>query len=92
MTIPFSEVRKEWRKNPGFMKAYDDLAEAFDLAKELIQARVNAGLSQQELAERMGRSQPVVARLESSHKTSLKSLERYVKALGMKVKIQLAPE
>lgn len=77
MTIPFTEVRKQWRKNPNYMKEYDALAGEFDLAKKLIQARVQAGMSQQEVAERMNSSQPAVARLESGHRPSLKSLQRY---------------
>jgi ribosome-binding protein aMBF1 (putative translation factor) len=91
MTIPFSEIRKQWRKDPQYMKEYDALAEEFELAKELIQARINAGLSQQDIAERMGTSQPVVARLESGHRPTLKSLDRYAKAIGMKVQIHLVP-
>ncbi|MBF0137679.1 MAG: helix-turn-helix domain-containing protein [Magnetococcus sp. DMHC-1] len=91
MTIPFSELRKEWRKNPQYMEEYTALEGEFSLARELIQARVDAGLSQQEIAERMGTSQPTVARLESGHKPSLKSLERYAKAVGMKVQIHLVP-
>jgi ribosome-binding protein aMBF1 (putative translation factor) len=43
--------------------AYDALADEFDLARELIAARVRAGLTQAELAERMGTSQSVIARL-----------------------------
>lgn len=37
----------------------------------------------------MGTSQPTVARLEGGHKPSLKTLERYAKALGMEVEIRL---
>ena len=44
-------------------------------------------MSQSDVAERMGTSQPAVARLESGHKPSLKTLERYAEAVGMKVEI-----
>ena len=46
-------------------------------------------MSQSEVAIRMGTSQPTVARLESGHKPSLKTLERYADAVGMKVEINL---
>lgn len=89
MTIPFAELRKKWKKDPEFQKEYEALKPEFKLARELIEARAKAGLSQSDVAERMGTSQPTVARLESGHKPSLKTLERYAEAVGMKVEISL---
>ena len=45
--------------------AYDALAPEFEIATELGRARLRAGLSQAELAARMGTSQSTIARLES---------------------------
>ncbi len=89
MTIPFNELRKKWRQDPKFIEEYEAIEPEFELARELIMARTKAGLSQQEVAKKMGTSQPAVARLESGHKPSLKSLERYAKVVGMKVDIHL---
>ena len=89
MTIPFAKLRKKWKKDPEFRKEYEALKPEFKLARELIEARAKAGLSQSDVAERMGTSQPTVARLESGHKPSLKTLERYAEAVGMKVEIHL---
>ena len=89
MTFPFSELRKKWRKDPKYRKEYEALSPEFQLARELIEARVKAGLTQEEVAERMGTSQLTVARLESGHKPSLKTIERYAEAVGMKVDIHL---
>ncbi|MBF0624543.1 MAG: helix-turn-helix transcriptional regulator [Magnetococcales bacterium] len=91
MTIPFEESRNKWFQNPHFVKEYEALEPEFRLARELIQARVHAGLTQQEVAERMGTSQSTVARLERGHKPSLNSLERYAAAVGSKVEICLVP-
>ncbi|HAT49566.1 MAG: helix-turn-helix transcriptional regulator [Nitrospirae bacterium] len=91
MTIPFEETREKWFKDPEFLKEYEALEPEFRLARQLIEARSNVGLSQQELAQRMGTSQSAVARLESGHKPSIKSLERYAEAVGMKLEINLAP-
>lgn len=52
-------------KEPGFKVGYDALQEEFTIASVLIEARVRANLSQQQLAERMGTSQSTIARLES---------------------------
>ncbi len=91
MTISFDETRKKWFKEPAFLEEYEALEPEFRLAKELIKARSSAGLSQRQVAELMGTSQSAVARLESGHKPSFKSLERYAEALGMNVEVRLVP-
>ena len=45
--------------------AYEALGDEFDLARRSIAARVRAGITQAEVAERMDTTQSVVARLES---------------------------
>lgn len=90
MTVPFSRLKSKMLANPDVQAAYDELAEEFELAHELIAARVRAGLSQAELADRMGTTQSVVARIESGrHWPSLKTLRRYAKATGSRPVIKL---
>ena len=89
MTIPYGDLRKKWKEGPGFRKEFEALEPEFKLARALIEARTRAGMSQSEVAARMGTSQPTVARLESGHKPSLKTLERYAEAVGMRVEIRL---
>jgi ribosome-binding protein aMBF1 (putative translation factor) len=52
-------------KNSEYQRAYEALAPEFELARAVIQARVQAGLTQEQLAEKMETSQSVIARLES---------------------------
>ena len=88
--IPFSEVRKAWFKDPEFVKEYDALEDEFELANVLIGARVRAGLTQAQLAERMGTSQSAVARLESGRRLpSVATLEKLAAATGSKLRIVL---
>lgn len=89
MTIPYGQIRSRWETDPEFRKEFEALGLEFTLARELVEARTRAGLSQSDVAARMGTSQPAVARLESGHKPSLKTLERYAEAVGMKVEIHL---
>lgn len=92
MTKRFDKIAEKWRKDPEFQKEYKELESEFALARSLIEARVRAGLTQEELAEQMGTSQPTIARLESGHKPSLKTLERVAKVTGSRLMIQLVPE
>jgi ribosome-binding protein aMBF1 (putative translation factor) len=70
--------------------AYDALADEFDLARELIAARVRAGLTQAEVAARMGTTQSVVARLESgAQMPSVNTLLKFAKATRSRPIIKL---
>ncbi len=91
MTIPFDESRKQWAQDPAFAREYEALAPEFALARKLLEARSSAGFSQQDLARLMGTSQSAVARMESGHRPSIKSLERYADAVGMRLEISLVP-
>lgn len=93
MTIPVEKLFKRWMKKPGFKKGYEALKEQYALANILIGARVKAGLSQAELAERMGTSQSSIARLESGRvRPSLTTLMRLAEATGMALRITLEPK
>ena len=90
--IPISRLRRRWMKEPGFRAGYDALEDEFALASMLIDARVKAKLSQQELARRMATSQSTIARLESgAGRPNLSTIARFAKATGMRVKLSLEP-
>jgi ribosome-binding protein aMBF1 (putative translation factor) len=69
--------------------AYKALSDEFDLAHELIAARVRAGLTQAEVAKRMGTTQSVVARLESGQMPSVNTLLKFAKATRSRPIIKL---
>ncbi|HEX7729730.1 MAG TPA: helix-turn-helix transcriptional regulator [Terracidiphilus sp.] len=76
--------------NPDVKREYDALEQEFAIAAELIRARAGAGLSQAELAERMGTSQSAIARLESGRSLpSAKTLIRFAEATGSKIQLRL---
>ena len=79
---------------PAFRKAYDALDDEFAALAELLKARKEAGLTQADVAQRMGVSQPVLARIESSlgsrnHAPSLSTLRRYAQACGKRLVISM---
>lgn len=91
MTISFEKLAAEWLKDPNVKAEYDKLAPEFEIAYELIRARLRAGLSQAELAARMGTSQSAIARLESGQTLpSTKTLLRFAEATGSKVEVRLS--
>lgn len=90
--IPVEESFAAWRKDPEYEKAYDALEEEFTLAAAMIEARARAGLTQQQLAERMHTTQAVIARLESGRvKPSTRTLERLATATGLRLRISFEP-
>ena len=91
MTISFQEFKAEALKDPAVKAEYDRLAPEFEIATELIRARLRAGLSQAELAARMGTSQSAIARLESGQTLpSTKTLLRFAEATKSKVEVRLS--
>ena len=91
-TIPHEKLYAKWRREPEFQKAHAELAEEFALVAELIRARMKAGLTQADVAERMQSTQPAVARLESAGRIpSTRTLQRYARATGHRLRIKLVP-
>ncbi len=91
MTISLDKLRTRLLANPKVKAEYDALAPGFEISAELVKARLRAGLSQAELAARMGTSQSAVARLESGQTLpSTKTLLRFAKATGSKFQVRLS--
>ncbi len=59
------DLHAKWITDKEYRKEYEALEEEFALAQAIIEARVKAGLPQEQLAERMATSQSAIARLES---------------------------
>jgi predicted transcriptional regulator len=84
------QLKKKWLRDPEFRGSYEAQKPEFKLAKQLILARRRAGLSQAEVAKRMGTTQSAVARLESgAGSPALRSLRRYAEAVGCQVQLRV---
>jgi DNA-binding XRE family transcriptional regulator len=91
MTIPFEKLKARLLANPKVKVEYEALAPEFEISAELVKARLRAGLSQAELAARMGTSQSTIARLESGQTLpSTKTLLRYAEATGSRFHVRLS--
>jgi transcriptional regulator with XRE-family HTH domain len=74
---------------------YDQLDEEFAFLDEFLKARASAGITQAEVAERIGTTQSAIARLESGkgkRSPSLATLQRYAHALGCRLELRLVKE
>jgi len=93
-----SSVQRFKRKalaKAGVKEAYDALEDEFAFLDEVLKARVESGLTQAEVAERVGTTQSAIARLESSapkHSPSIATLQRYAKALGYRLEVRLVKQ
>lgn len=74
---------------------YDKLGEEFAFLDEFLQARAAAGVTQAEVAARIGTTQSAIARLESGkgkHSPSLATLQKYARALGCRLELHLVSD
>jgi ribosome-binding protein aMBF1 (putative translation factor) len=86
------DLHEQWTQDPAYRNAYEQLEPEFALARALIEARTKAGLTQEQLAERMHTTQSVIARLEGGQvRPSTRTLERFAKATGTRLKISFEP-
>lgn len=82
---------KNWEQRvldaPGAPERVGTIEEEFRLAAGLTSLREQAGLSQRELAERLGVSQPRVAAIERAQNITIEVLEHYVDAVGGQLEV-----
>ena len=91
--IRVDDLHNDWMKDPKYRREYEALEEEFSLVAALIEARTRAGLTQEQVAQRMKTTQAVIARLEGGgSKPSTRTLERYAEATGSRLKITFEPE
>jgi ribosome-binding protein aMBF1 (putative translation factor) len=87
-----AKLRRDLLKDPEVRAEYDRLGPIFAVVGEMVEARQSAGLTQAEIAHRMGTSQSVVARLENArHMPTFDMVARYAAAIGRRVAIHLVP-
>ena len=87
-----NDLHRRWSRDKEYRKAHEELAPEFALARAVIDARVKAGLTQAELAERMKTTQSVIARLEGGRtRPSTQTLTRLAEATGTRLRIVFEP-
>lgn len=83
-------LREELLQDPEVRREYERLKPRYELISQLISARARNGLTQTQLAKKVGTKQSAIARAESgSVNLSIGFLEKLSQALGSKLVIQL---
>jgi ribosome-binding protein aMBF1 (putative translation factor) len=91
--IAVEEMFARWRKDPDYTRAFAELEGEYAIAAALIAARSHAGLTQAELASRMGTTQSAIARMEGGKvRPSTTTLEKVANATGARLRVRFEPD
>ena len=90
--LTHKQLRTKALANAEVKAEYEKLGDEFALLDEFLRARAAQGLTQAQVAEKIGTTQSAVARMESGsgkHSPSLATLTKYANALGCKLEVRL---
>lgn len=96
MTRPsFEDFKKEAFTRPGVRADYERQVPAFELRRKLIEIRLEAGFTQEQMADALNTQKSNISRLEnvnSKISPTLSTIERYANAVGYRLEINFVPE
>ena len=85
----FREFKQNALQNPEVRREYDALEEEFSLIDQLITMRTKAGLTQEDIAKKLGTNKSNISRLERGRSNpSWGTLNKYAAACGFRVKLE----
>ena len=88
----FKKFLGEQLKDSDFKKEWDDIQPEMDVIRTVMNARIEQGLTQKELADRIGMNQADISKLENGTRNpSLRLLKKLASGLGMQLSIQFTP-
>ena len=89
--VPFKKFFDQALKDPEIKAEYDRLGPEYEIIEAIIRKRLENGMTQKQLAEKMGTKQSALSRLESgNYNPSLAFLKKVASALGASVHISLS--
>ena len=87
--LDWNDFEKELLARPGFKEALEETRLEYEIARALIKARLEKGLTQAEIAKRMNTKQSVISRVENARTMpSLAFLKRLAEALNASLQVQ----
>lgn len=95
MRTSLKDFKKKALQDPEVRGGYKRLSPAYDLRKQLIKIRKDAGFTQEELAELLHTKKSNISRLEnvnSKISPKISTIEEYARAVGYKLEINFIPQ
>lgn len=87
--VDWDNFKKELERQPGFKEAQEETRLEYEIARALIKARIDRGLTQAEVARRMKTKQSVISRVENARTMpSLAFLKKLAEVLDASLKVQ----
>lgn len=92
--LTHEQMIEKMMQNPAVRAEYERIErEEMPMLDAILKARTEAGMTQAQVAERMGTKAPAVARLESAlltgkHSPSMATLQKYAQALGKRLEVR----
>lgn len=84
-------IRERKKRNPKFAENFESGYDAFEFSVMLRRARERAGITQEAIAKKLRTKKSAISRIENhAEDIRLSTLGKYAKALGKKLKVQLA--
>ncbi len=85
----WKDFKKELLKDPKVRKEYERLQPEYAVISAMIEARIKKGITQEELAKKLGTKQSVISRLESGRANpSILFLKKLASALNLSFQIK----
>ncbi len=79
------------KKSPAFAKDYDKGYQQFKIGAMLKQARLEAGLTQEQVAEKLRTKKSAISRIENhAEDIRLSTLENFAEAVGKSLRLEVA--
>ena len=86
------ELTNELMQDPEFVKEYEAIQPEVNITRAILDARINAGMTQVELSQKSGISQADISRLEKGTRNpSLNLLKRLAEAMDSTLSIEFIP-
>ncbi len=90
--IKYNDLRTKLLLDQEVKKEYEECSLGYEIAHALIQARVEAKMTQDQVADKMKTTQSVIARLESGrHFPSLQTIHKYASAVNRVINLHVMP-
>lgn len=89
-SVPWSNAKERLLSDPEVKAAYEELEPEYEIARQLIRARIDAGMTQKQLAEKIGTRQSAISRMESgAQNISIGMLRKAARGLNKQLHIDI---